>query len=187
MYKKMFNSNKLIGNKYTLNPLTKDDITEEYIAWLNDPIVNRFLEVRHVHQTIETVTEYINGFYKDQEKYIWGIYSLDGIMIGTISLFEFNRNHNSSVFGLMIGDSNYWGKSASEESIRLALNFAFDTLGLHRVSGVCYSTNMGMIFTFQRLGFKREGVMRKSLLDGGKYIDNYQWAVISDEWKNGQR
>ena len=96
----MFNSNKLIGNKYTLNPLTKDDISEEYIAWLNDPIVNRFLEVRHVHQTIETVTEYINGFYKDQEKYIWGIYSLDGIMIGTISLFEFNRNHNSSAFGL---------------------------------------------------------------------------------------
>ncbi len=55
--KRIINSNKLIGKKYSLSPLTQDDITEEYIAWLNDPIVNKFLEVRHVNQTIETVTD----------------------------------------------------------------------------------------------------------------------------------
>ena len=71
------NNNKLIGNTYSLSPLTRDDITKEYIAWLNDPIVNKFLEVRHVNQTIETVTEYINEFYKDHERYIWGIYSIE--------------------------------------------------------------------------------------------------------------
>ena len=36
--KRIINSNKLIGKKYSLSPLTQDDITEEYIAWLNDPI-----------------------------------------------------------------------------------------------------------------------------------------------------
>ena len=46
-----------MGKTYSLSPLTQDDITEEYIAWLNDPIVNKFLEVRHVNQTIETVTD----------------------------------------------------------------------------------------------------------------------------------
>ena len=39
--------------------------------------MNQFLEVRHVNQTIETVTEYINEFYKDHERYIWGIYSIE--------------------------------------------------------------------------------------------------------------
>ena len=61
--KRIMNNNKLIGNTYSLSPLTRDDITKEYIAWLNDPIVNKFLEVKNVNQTLETVTEYINEFY----------------------------------------------------------------------------------------------------------------------------
>ena len=79
------NSNKLMGEKYSLSPLTLDDITKEYIAWLNDPIVNKFLEVKHVNQTLETVTEYINEFYKDYERYIWGIYSIENRLIGTVN------------------------------------------------------------------------------------------------------
>ena len=183
---KRFNNRKrLIGKNYNLSPMTTSDITEDYIGWLNDKIVNRFIEARHTHQTIETVTEYINDFYKDQEKYIWGIYSLDGKLIGTISLNQIYHYHNSCSFGLMIGDSNYWGKSASEEAISLVLDFAFDTLKLHRVTGGCYSKNLGMIFTFQRLGFKREGVMRDSLIEGDKYIDEYLWGMLSHEWNNG--
>lgn len=185
--KRIIKNIKLVGKKYSLSPMTKADITKEYILWLNDPTVNRFLEVRHVHQTLETVTEYINDFYKDQEQYIWGIYSIEGNLIGTISLIQFNRNYNSCAFGIMIGDSNYWGKLASEEAIQLVLDFAFNTLKLHRVTGGCYSKNIGMIFTFQRLGFKREGVMRESLIDGDKYIDAYQWGILADEWNNGKR
>ena len=33
--------------------------------------------------------------------------------------------------------------------------------------------------------FTREEVMRKSLLEGDKYIDGYRWGILSDEWKNG--
>jgi RimJ/RimL family protein N-acetyltransferase len=165
--------------------LTHDDITDEYIAWLNDPIVNKFLEVRHVTQTIETVTEYINNFYKDHESYIWGIYSLEDRLIGTVNLKDINLYHNVAELGLMIGHLDYWGKSASEEAVSLVLDFAFDTLELNRVTGGTYSTNIGMIFTYKRLGFTREGVMRKSFLEGDKYIDGYRWGILADEWKNG--
>ena len=183
--KRIMNSNKMMGEKYSLSPLTLDDITKEYIAWLNDPIVNKFLEVKHVNQTLETVTEYINDFYKDNEQYIWGIYSKEDRLIGTVNLCSINRYHNMAELGLMIGNTDYWGKSASEEAVSLVLDFAFDTLELNRVSGGTYSTNIGMIFTYKRLGFTREGVMRKSLLEGDKYIDGYRWGILSYEWKNG--
>ena len=65
------------------------------------------------------------------------------------------------------------------------LDFAFDTLKLNRITGGSYSTNLGMNFTFKRLGFTREGVMRKGFLEGGKYIDGYRWVILSGEWKNG--
>ena len=179
------NSTKLTGKTYSLIPLTPDDITKEYILWLNDQIVNKFLEVRHVHQTIETVTEYINEFYKDHEKYIWGIYSIKDGLIGTINLQNIDRYNNAAELGLMIGNTDYWGKSASEEAVSLVLNFAFDKLELNRVTGGTYSTNIGMIFTYKRLGFTREGVMRKCVFEGDKYIDGYRWGILADEWKNG--
>ena len=184
--KRIMNSNKMMGEKYSLSPLTLDDITKEYIAWLNDPIVNKFLEVKHVNQTLETVTEYINDFYKDNEKYIWGIYSIeDRLFIGTVSLINVNRYHNMADLGIMIGNSDYWGKSAAEEAYSLVIDFAFNILGLNRVGGGCYSTHIGMNFTFKRLGFTREGVMRKSILEGDKYIDAWRWGILSDEWKSG--
>ena len=63
--KRIANSKKLVGKTYSLRPFTLDNITDEYIGWLNDPIVNKFLDVRRVNQTMETVTEYINSFYPD--------------------------------------------------------------------------------------------------------------------------
>jgi [ribosomal protein S5]-alanine N-acetyltransferase len=183
--KRIMNSSKLVGKTYSLSPLTQDDITEEYILWLNDPIINKFLEVRHVYQTIETVTEYINEFYKDHERYIWGIYSIGNRLIGTVNLQGIDRNHNVAELGIMIGNKDFWGKSASEEAISLVLDFAFDTLELYRITGGTYSTNIGMIFTYKRLGFTREGVMRKCFLEGDKYIDGYRWGILADEWKNG--
>jgi len=183
--KKIMNSSNLIGNIYILSPLTQGDITEEYIVWLNDPVVNKYLEVRHHNQTIETVTEYVDDFYKDLEKYIWGIYSEEEGLIGTVNLHNIDRCHNTAELGLMIGNKDYWGKSASEEAISLVLDFAFDLLELNRVTGGTYSTNIGMIFTYKRLGFTREGVMRKSFLEGGNYIDGYRWGILSEEWISG--
>ena len=42
-----------------------------------------------------------------------------------------------------------------------------------------------MNFTLKRLGFTREGVMRKSLLEGDKYVDGWRWGILSGEWKSG--
>jgi RimJ/RimL family protein N-acetyltransferase len=40
---------------------------------------------------------------------------------------------------------------------------------------------------FERLGFTREGVMRKSVFDGEKKIDGWKWGILADEWKDGER
>jgi RimJ/RimL family protein N-acetyltransferase len=182
--KRIHKATKIKGDKYSLIPLTLNDITTEYIEWLNDSTVNKFLEVRHVNQTLASVTNYINQFYKDHERYIWGIYTIDNKLIGTVNLQNINRDHNSAELGLLIGNKDYWGKSASLEAVSLVLNFAFDKLELNRVAGGTYSTNIGMIFTYKRLGFTREGVMRKSFLENNKYIDGYRWSILSDERKN---
>jgi RimJ/RimL family protein N-acetyltransferase len=175
---------KILGEKYKLIPFSVSDISDDYISWLNNPDVNKFLEVRKVKQTLETVLKYINEINKNEEKYIWGIYPLNGSLIGTITLNCMDKN---SEIGLMIGDVNYWGKLASEESIGLILNFAFMELRLNSVTGGCYSTNIGMIFTFKRLGFYRNNIIKSQLKTNNHHVDIYKWIMHSDKWKNGEK
>ena len=82
--------------------MSPDHITEEYIGWLNDPEVNQYLEVRFIHQTRATVTGYVESFYGEAEKYIWGIYAGIDQFIGTATLALINRIHGSGASALRL-------------------------------------------------------------------------------------
>lgn len=175
----------LKGGRFTLRPFTEEDISDRYIGWLNDPEVNRFLEVRFVRQTYETALEFVRSFYGEVEKYMWGIYPNDAAgPIGTTTLHEIRRNHGTGEIGLMIGEAEYWGKGASNEAKELVLEFAFETLGLRRATGGCYASNHGMNFTFKRLGFTFEGKQRAAwYVSPGTYVDGFRWGILADEWR----
>jgi len=164
--------------QYSFKKLTVEDITDEYVSWLNDPIVNQYLEVRHKKQTKETVSDYVSSFYEQEEKYIWGIYH-DTKMIGTTTLYSINRAESNVEIGMMIGDTDYWGKLASDSAYKFILGFAFNELNMDSVTGGCYDTNLGIIFTFKKFGFVRE--QAKSVFQD-KIA--HQWRLTKDKWGN---
>lgn len=175
----------LMGPRFSLIPFKEEHISDRYLGWLNDPEVNRFLEVRFVQQTYETALEYIRSFYGGAEKYLWGIYVKgSNELIGTATLYDINRYHGLGEIGLMIGERGYWGKGASTEAIKLIIQFAFETLGLRRLSGGSYAVNHGMNFTYKRVGFTCEGRLRKAyLLSPGTYVGGYRWGILVEEWR----
>lgn len=179
----------LAGPQFSLVPFKEENIADRYIGWLNDPEVNRFLEVQFVHQTYDTVLAFVRSFYADAEKYMWGIYP-NGVneVIGTATLYDIARHHGVGHFGLMIGDKDYWGKGASTEAVKLIAQFAFETLRLRRLTAGTYAPNHGMNFTLKRLGFTLEGKLRQAfVLSPGIYVDEYRWGLLAEEWKERSR
>jgi len=165
---------------YSFRKLTKDDITDDYISWLNNPDINQFLEVRHIKQNKKTITEYIHSYYQDEEKYMWGVY--DGnALVGTTTLTYIDYEKSSAEIGLMIGDMNYWGKLASDSAMHFVINFVFDNLKLESVTGGCLDKNMGMVFTFKKLGFVR-GAIRGC---DNKNI-GHEWRISKKQWLKNQ-
>ncbi len=175
----------LEANGFCLRPLRPEDVTERYVGMLNNPRVNRFLEVRWKPQTDDSVRAFVDSFYKDEEKYAWSITVRDSnLFIGTATLYEINRNHGTAELGLMIGDESYWGKGASETVLTLVINYALDVLNLRRIIGGSCEHNHGMHFTYKRLGFRREANFVKAWASGtGDYWDLYRWAILKDEWR----
>jgi [ribosomal protein S5]-alanine N-acetyltransferase len=177
---------RLSGGLIYLDPLGVEDVTDKYVGWLNDPEVNRYLEVRHVAQTKESVRAYVNTFYDAAEKYMWAVRVKGGAeMIGTATLQSFDRHNECAGIGMLIGDRDYWGTDASRQALDLVVSYAFEICGLHRILCHNISLNMQSNFMLQRAGFTREGVARKAFKVGeGEYVDGFNFSLLAEEWRN---
>jgi len=162
--------------QYIFKQLTVKGVTDDYVSWLNNPEVNKFLEVRHKKQTQETVRDYICSFYSQEEKYIWGIYHNEK-MIGTTNLIDVDRERKIAGVGLMIGNTDYWGRLASDKAFNFVLNFAFNELGMNSVLAVCADENIGINFTVKKMGFIRGPVKNLS-----HNTPAHQWQITKENW-----
>ena len=175
----------LKGHAHTLTPFIPEDVSDQYVGWLNDPEVTRHFEKRQVHQNLETAQAYVSSFYGYEKRYIWGICPNGPCTpVGTIILSDINHVSGSAGFGVTIGEAAYRGTGAASEAIDLVARFAFQTIKLHRLWATTAATNYGMLFTFKQLGFTLEGQLRKAcLLGDGTHVDLLLWGLLAEEWK----
>ena len=58
-----------------LRRLVPDDVTHEYVSWLNNPAVNQYLECRYVVHTIDSVRQYVDYLAReDSDEIMYGIF-----------------------------------------------------------------------------------------------------------------
>ena len=59
---------------------------------------------------------------------------------------------------------------------------------MHRVTGWVHARNFASVYNYQRLGFRREAVLRESvvLLDGA-FADQFGFALLRSEWLSRQQ
>ena len=177
---------ELKGKEYALKSLDIEDISEDYLSWLNDPEVNRFLDVRHnPPRTKEAAAEHLSS-YDGKMRFYWGIYNIvNNELIGTITLC---RNlHETASFGYLIGNKKYWGTGAAIESIALVLDYAFEVLKLRKVWGGANEKNVSSLFNFKKLGFVHEGILRQAELLDDTVTDGYLFGILKSEWGGRRR
>jgi ribosomal-protein-alanine N-acetyltransferase len=72
------------------------------------------------------------------------------------------------------------GRGLMTEAVGLAVRYAFDTLGLHRVEANIQPGNAPSIALVRRLGFTKEGFSPRYLRIGGDWRDHERWARLAD-------
>jgi ribosomal-protein-alanine N-acetyltransferase len=77
-----------------------------------------------------------------------------------------------------------WGRGYATEASRELLRFAFEDLGLHRVSTTCDTENHASARVLAKLGMQQEGVLRQDMrLRTGQFRDHFVFALLADEWR----
>jgi RimJ/RimL family protein N-acetyltransferase len=78
----------------------------------------------------------------------------------------------------------YQGRGIASEAVSCVLEYAFVTLGLHRVVAMTDCENVASVALLERLGLRREGHFRQNVWFKGKWGDEYLSAMLQEEWLN---
>ncbi len=76
----------------------------------------------------------------------------------------------------------YQGRGLASEAVSLLLDYAFDTLGLHRIVAIADCRNAPSVALLERLDLRREGHFLENIWFKGRWADEYLYAVLKDEW-----
>lgn len=120
----------------------------------------------------------------ETEDYLAICLAESGRMIGYISVSNIDyRNSRADWSGIVIGDKECRGQGYASQAIYLLLEYCFDELGLHRVTGYWLSENTVSLFVGRMLGFRQEGVLRDYVYKSGRRHDVILMSVLKPEFE----
>lgn len=101
---------------------------------------------------------------------------------GTVGLHSHRDIYRSWEFRIFISSPGCLGRGIGTEAATLAVDWAFKRLNAHRVWLGVNSENAGAVKCYEKVGFKREGVLREDIFCMGRYMDVIRMAVLENEW-----
>jgi len=164
-----------------LQSITLDDVTPNYVQWLNDPKVNQYLETRFTKQKLDSVNAFVKDILKQPNEHLFTIRTkADNQHIGNIKVGHIDPVHNVGYVSLFIGDKNSWGKGFAVQAIQLISRYALERLLLRKLIASAYKPNIASINAFLKVGYQHECVLKSHYLLNGKPCDIILTCLFND-------
>jgi RimJ/RimL family protein N-acetyltransferase len=100
--------------------------------------------------------------------------------VGLIQVRELEHGWGTAEWGFALG-APYWGRGVFMDGARLVLDFVFDIMGVHRLEARAAVQNGRGNGALRKIGAVQEGVLRKSFLRGGEYLDQVLWTIVDGD------
>ena len=173
----------LTGSMVTLRELRPSDAAS-LRALLTTEEVSRFISPPPT--TVEGFERFIAWTLRQRRagSYVCFAVTLDSTdtAIGIFQLRELEPGFGTAEWGFAIG-SAYWGTGVFQDGADLMINFAFETVGVHRLEARAAVKNGRGNGALKKVGAVQEGLLRRSFLRNGEYLDQALWTILNDEWK----
>jgi len=173
---------ELHGRSLTLRYANADDAAALFELG-SDPEVTQFFSWGPYTSQSEP-RAYIAGLAEQRrrgERLEFLIVSRDGEPVGVTGLSEISRRDRRAVVGTWLGRA-HWGTGANRESKALIAYLAFAVLGLERLGAYANLDNPRSHAALERVGFLREGVLRRWHRHGDEVHDVIVWSWLKQEW-----
>ena len=173
----------LAGKQVVLRELRASD-APSLLAMLTTEEVSRFISPPPT--TVEAFERFIAWTHRMRTAGTYACFAVTvqgyDAAIGIFQVRELEPGFDSAEWGFAIG-SPFWGTGVFQEGAELMLEFAFETLNVHRLEARCAVPNGRGNGALKKVGAVQEGVLRKSFLRNGQYLDQVLYAIVEDDWR----
>jgi len=143
----------LSTERLLLRKVRKADAKAMFINWASDPLVTKYLNWK-CHESLSTTKAIIYTWLKQYDHdyfFQWGIeYKENGLLIGTISLFDF-RNNSLEIGYCLARD--FWNKGIMTEACKRVIKFAFEDVGVNYLRAKHIDKNIASKRVLEKCGF----------------------------------
>ncbi len=175
------------GLRTRLRPLTNTDIGPRYLGWVNDYEVTKYLVGLLFPVTEGDLEGYLSRFEDSKSNFAFAIIDKESdVHIGNVTLNHINWIHRTADTGIMIDDKSFWGNGYASEAWALVVDYAFNRLGLRKLTAGVVSGNRASLKALQNLGFVIEGEFKEEVFMMGELRDVYRLGLIRG-WGNQPR
>lgn len=166
-------------NASSLRPMTAEDL-EQVLAWRNHWDIRRFMYTQH-EIGMDEHRAWFTRASRDPGRHLL-IFETTGLPRAFMAITSLSDT--IADWGFYIAPD---APPGTGRALGLAgLQYAFETLDLHKVCGQALGYNERSIRFHERLGFSREGVLRDQHFDGKNYHAIVCFGLLAGEWRNAQ-
>ena len=176
----------IIGRSIYLKPITKIELSDEYLSWLNDTTINKFLEVSKCPPTdINGLADYVNAVRSKKMCEVFAIYDKNiQKHVGNIAITKNDVSSGTAVQGCIIGDEFSRKRGVGAEASILINEFMFSQPHIHRIQERVQPQNIDACRVLISMGFKHEGTLRKASKNKhGELWDINIYGILIEEWR----
>jgi [ribosomal protein S5]-alanine N-acetyltransferase len=173
----------LTGSMVTLRELRISDATA-LLSMLSTEEVARFISPPPT--TVEGFERFIAWTHRERAA---GNYACFAVVphgmdsaVGIFQVRQLEPGFGTAEWGFAIG-SAFWGTGVFMDGARMVIDFAFNTIQTHRLEARAAILNGRGNGALRKIGAMQEGILRKSFLRNGEYLDQALWTILDEDWR----
>jgi RimJ/RimL family protein N-acetyltransferase len=105
--------------------------------------------------------------------------------VGIFQVRQLEPQFGTAEWGFALG-RRFWGSGVFAASARLVVDFAFETVGVHRLEARAAVGNGRGNGALAKIGAVKEGMLRRSFLRHGQYHDQVLWSIVREDWRRAK-
>jgi len=176
----------LTGSLVTLRELRHNDAAS-LLTSLSTEEVTRFISPPPT--TVEGFERFIAWTHRQRAA---GQYACFAIVprggedaVGLFQVRSLEPGFGTAEWGFALA-AEYWGTGMFADGATLTVDFAMEVIGVHRLEARAALRNGRGNGALRKVGAVQEGVLRRSFLKNGEYLDQALWTILDEEWRDAK-
>jgi [ribosomal protein S5]-alanine N-acetyltransferase len=170
-------------SRLILREVTNED-AHDMLKYLSDYNVMKHmgLEPFQTEKDVWDEINWYNSIFKEGTGIRWGITLKEsGVVIGSCGFHNMLSKHYRAEVGYELS-KEYWGNGIASETLQAVVKYGYQHFQLERIEALIEPDNIASQKLVEKVGFKREGLLRHYEFSCGKFDDLYMYSLLKNEF-----